>query len=181
MSDNMKSPQIDNQGSPFRRGGDTKDFFRQRLTGFGLTMIAMGVCFPLYYLGLFGGVEGPLTPAHLGERLGGMGVSKTHMLVLFLSFLIFAITWNWIYNLVSLLIGSRMTCNKTDTHGIPCGAPVKRGRAAHKKTGNVVSQYVCTHGHKRPEAHFHPVKKGAVSHTIWVISLTFCVIIICLS
>ena len=181
MSDNMKSVRIDNQVSPLNRGGDTKDFFRQRMTSFGLTMIAMGVCFPLYYLGLFGGVEGPLTPAHLGERLEEMGVSKTHMLVLFLSFLIFAITWNWVYNLVSLLMGARMTCNKTDTPGTPCGAPVKRGKVAHKKTGDVVTQYICTHGHKRPEAHFHPVKKGTVSHTIWVTSLAFCVIIACLS
>ena len=181
MNDNMKRPQIDNQVSPFSRGGGTKDFFRQRLTSFGLTMIAMGVCFPLYYLGLFGGVEGPLTPALLGERLGGMGVSKTHMLIFFLSFLIFAVTWNWVYNLVSLLIGSRMTCNKTSSHGMPCVAPVTRSKVVHKKTGIVAIQYVCTHGHKRPGANFHPVKKGAVSHTLWVISLLFCVIIACLS
>ena len=181
MSDNMKSPQMVNPVHPFSRGGDTKNFFRQRLTGFGYTMIVMGICFPLYYLGIFGSVEGPLTPAHLGERLGGMGVSKSHMLIFFLSFLIMAITWNWIYNLVSLLIGSRMTCNKTDTRGAPCGATVIRRKVTHKKTGIAASQYACPHGHKRPEAHFHPVKKGTVSHTIWVISLLFCVIIACLS
>jgi len=181
MSDNMKSPQIDNQVSHFSREGDTKDFFRQRMTGFGLTMIAMGICFPLYYLGLFGSVEGPLNPGQLGKGLASMGVSKSHMLIIFLSFLIMAITWNWIYNLVSILIGSRMTCNKTRPHNMPCGALVRRERVTRKKTGDVVTQYVCTHGHKRPEAHFHPLKKGTVSHTLWVISLLFCVIIACLS
>ncbi|MCJ7682952.1 MAG: hypothetical protein MUO68_01525, partial [Desulfobacteraceae bacterium] len=63
----------------------------------------------------------------------------------------------------------------------PCGDTVTRRKVSHKKTGIVASQYVCTHGHKRPETHFHPVKKGAFSHTIWVISLTFCVIIVYLS
>lgn len=137
----------------------------------------MSICFPLYYLGFFGSVEGPLHPAQLGETLAGMGVCKTHVLVFFLSFMIFAITWNWIYNLVSLLIGSRLTCNNTNDHRAPCGAPATRKKAAHKKTGRVVAQYVCAQGHKRPQAHFHPVKKGTFSHTLWVLSLLFCIII----
>lgn len=181
MNSTNKSTGTDNRGTPFGRDGNKQDFLRQRLTSFGLTMIAMGICFPLYYLGLFGGVEGPLNPGHLGERLSGIGVSKSHVLVLFLSFLIIFITWNWIYNLASLLSGSRMTCNKTNGKDTPCGAPVTRTKVVHKKTGIVVAQYVCTQGHKRPEAHFHPVKKGTVSHTLWVISLLFCVIIVCLS
>lgn len=163
------------------KGPGGQDYLLRRVRNFGVSMIVLGICLALYYLGFFGSVEGPLSPGNLGEGLADMGISKSHILAVLFSFLIIAITWNWIYNLVSLLIGSRMTCNKTDTHGIQCGAPVKRGRVAHKKTGNVVSQYVCTHGHKRPEAHFHTVKKGTVSHTLWVISLLFCVIILCLS
>ena len=149
---------------------------------FGLAMIVMGICFPLYYLGLFGTVEGPLNPTHLGARLAGMGVSKTHLLVLFLSLTIIAGTWNWIYNLVNLLIGSHLTCTKKVDHdGNVCGASVMRKKVMHKKTGIVVPQYVCNHGHKRPKADFHPVKKGAFSHTLWVISLLFYIIVLYLS
>ena len=140
-------------------------------------MIVMGFCFPLYYLGLFGTVDGPLNPAQLGAKFADMGVSKTHMLVFFLSFMNIAVTWNWIFNLMSIAIGSRLTCNKTDKEGTPCGAPVKRIKVVHKKTGSVTPLYVCSHGHKRPEAHFHPVKKGTFSHTLWVISLFFCIIV----
>ena len=159
----------------------THEFIRQRLTRFGLTMIVMGVCFPLYYLGLFGTVEGPLNPAKLGASLGGMGVSRFHILVFFLFLTIMAITWNWLYNLISLQIGLRFTCNKTNDNGSPCGAPVTRKKIIHKKSGIVALKYTCTHGHKRPEAHFHPVKKGTFSHTLWVISLLFCIIIFYLS
>ena len=159
----------------------TQEFLRQRLTRFGLTMIVMGVCFPLYYLGLFGTVEGPLNPANLGASLDSMGVSRIHMLVFFLCLTIIGITWNWLYNLISLQIGLRFTCNKTNDNGSPCGAPVTRKKIIHKKSGIVALKYTCTHGHKRPEAHFHPVKKGTFSHTLWVISLLFCIIIFYLS
>ncbi len=177
----MKTPESYNR-PPSGKGKGSQDFLRQRLTNFGLTMIVMGICFPLYYLGLFGTVEGPLNPSQLGTTLAGIGVSKTHMLVLFVSFLIIAVTWNWIYNWVSLLTGSRMTCiKKVDNEGAVCGAPVSRKKVLHKKTGIVVPQYECINGHKRPEAHFHPVQKGTFSHTLWVISLLFCVIIFFLS
>ena len=154
-----------------------QDFLRQRFACFGLSMIVMGICFPLYYLGLFGTEEGPLNPAQLGVKFAGIGVTKTHMMVFFFSLMIIAVTWNWIFNLVSIAIGSRLTCNKIDKEGIPCGAPVKRIKVVHKKTGRVAPVYVCSHGHKRPEAHFHPVKKGTLSHTLWVISLLFCIVV----
>ncbi|UCF83719.1 MAG: hypothetical protein JSV50_21575 [Desulfobacteraceae bacterium] len=158
-----------------------QEFIRQRLTRFGLSMIVMGICFPLYYLGLFGTMEGPLNPANLGARLGGIGVSRFHLLGFFLCLMIIALTWNWIYNVLSLLIGLRFTCSKTNDNGIPCGAPVTRKKIVHKKSGIVAPKYICTHGHKRPEAHFHPVKKSTFSHTLWVISLLFCIIIFYLS
>ena len=178
----MKRLESNNQRTSFEKPRSTQDFLRQRLTRFGLSMIVMGICFPLYYLGLFGTVEGPLNPAQLGAKLAGMGVSKTHMLVFFLSFMIIAVTWSWIYNRASLLMGLRLTCIKTLNHeGTVCGAPVTKNKVVHKKTGTVIPQYVCTHGHKRPEAHFHPVKKGIFSHTLCAISLLFCVIIVYLS
>ena len=163
--------------TPFRRWWNTRTFIQKRLIRVCLTMLVMVICIPLYYLGFFGSVEGPLNPTQLGDTLAGMGVTKTHSLVIFLSFLIIAVTWNWIFNLVSIVIGSRLTCNKTDKEGTPCGAPVKRTKVVHKKTGSVAQLYVCSHGHKRPEAHFHPVKKGTFSHTLWVISLLFCIIV----
>ncbi|MFH1954759.1 MAG: hypothetical protein ABIL06_24485 [Pseudomonadota bacterium] len=167
--------------SPFSKWWNSRSFLQKRLIRVSLSMLVMVLCFPLYYLGLFGTVEGPLHPARIGDALAGMGVTKTHAMVLFLSFLIISVTWNWIYNLVSYLAGSRLTCNKTDESGHPCGARAERRRVAHRKTGLTAPQYVCAQGHKRPEAHFHPVQKGTFSHTLWVMALIFCVIVFFLS
>jgi hypothetical protein len=169
------------QGNPFWRWWNGLTFIQKRLIRMFLSMMVMILCFPLYYLGLFGSVDGPLNPARIGASLAGMGVTKTHSMVFFLSFLIIAVSWNWIYNIVSLLTGSRLTCNKLDEEGKPCGARVERRKVEQKKTGQKVAQYVCANGHKRPEAHFHPVKKGTFSHTVWMIALIFCVIVLFLS
>ena len=152
-------------------------FVQKRLVRMSLSTVVMILCFPLYYLGLFGSVEGPLNPGRIGDSLAGMGVTKTHSFIFFLSLLIIAVSWNWIYNIVSLLLGSRLTCNKLDDEGKPCGARVERRKVEHKKTGQKVAQYVCANGHKRPDAHFHPVQKGTFSHTIWLVALTFCVVV----
>lgn len=167
--------------NPFWRWWNSLSFVQKRLFRMFLSMLVMILCFPLYYLGLFGSVEGPLNPARIGASLAGMGVTKTHSLVFFLSFLIIAVSWNWIYNMVSLLTGSRLTCNKPDEEGKPCGARVERRKVEQKKTGQKGVQYVCAQGHKRPDAHFHPVQKGTFSHTVWVIALIFCVIVLFLS
>ena len=136
-------------------------------------MLVMIVCFPLYYLGLFGSVDGPLNPARLGERLAGMGISRTHSMVFFLTFLIVAVSWNWIFNLVSLAMGSRMTCTRPKAGGSPCGAAVRRDKTENQNQ----TVYICVKNHRRTDAHFHPVRKGAVSHSIWLISLVFCIIV----
>ena len=169
------------QGNPFWRWWNSLSFVHKRLVRMSLSTVVMLLCFPLYYLGLFGSVEGPLNPARIGDFLAGMGVTKTHSLVFFLSFLIIAVSWNWIYNIVSLLVGARLTCNKADEEGKPCGARVERRKVEQKKTGQKVAQYVCANGHKRPDAHFHPVQKGMVSHTVWLVALTFCVVVFLLS
>ena len=132
------------QESLFSRWWNSRTFIQKRLIRFCFSMLVMVLCFPLYYLGLFGTVEGPLNPARIGESLAGLGVTRTHSMVFFLSFLIMAVTWNWIYNLVSYLAGARLTCNKTDEDGKPCGARAERKKVVHKKSGETVSQYVCT-------------------------------------
>ena len=169
------------QGNPFWRWWSGLSFIHKRLVRMSLSTVVMILCFPLYYLGLFGSVEGPLNPARIGDFLASMGVTKTHSLVFFLSFLIIAVSWNWIYNTVSLLVGARLTCKKPDEEGKICAAKAERKKVANEKTGKVVVQYICEKGHKRPQAHFHPVQKGTISNTVWVICLAFCVIVLFLS
>jgi len=176
----MKTFQAHKRIAP-RAEKSSQDFLRQRLTNFGLTMIVMGVCFPLYYLGFFGSVDGPLNPSQLGERLAAVGVSKAYMLVFSLSLFIITASWNWIYNLISFFMGWRLTCKKTTDDGAPCGTPVKRKKFTHKRNGVLVVGYLCEKGHKRPDAHFHPVKKGIPSHSLWVVTLVFCIVVFCLS
>lgn len=177
----MKSSEFYNRESVLRRWWNSRSFVQQRLIRFCLSMLVMVVCFPLYYLGLFGSVQGPLNPAHIGEKLAGMGMTRTHSLIMFLSLLIIAVSWNWIFNLASLLAGARLTCKRTLAGGAVCGAPVKRGKTIDKKTGRIVPRYVCAQGHKRPDAHFHPVRKGTVSHAVWAMSLVFCIIVFLMS
>ncbi|MBN1104425.1 MAG: hypothetical protein JXL84_13490 [Deltaproteobacteria bacterium] len=167
--------------SPFRKWWNSLSFIQKRLIRLGMSMIVMAICLPLYYLGLFGSVDGPLNPSRIGESLAGMGLSRTHSAVFFLAILIVSISWNWIFNLVSYLMGARLTCTKPDEQGGVCGARAERRKVVQKKTGQVVPQYVCSNGHKRPDAHFHPFQKGTVSHTIWVIALAFSAIVLFLS
>jgi hypothetical protein len=146
-----------------------RGFLQNRLASFGLTLIVMGASFGLYYLGLFGTVDGPLAPARMGTALAEMGVSQRHVIVMLLTLLIGALTWNWIFNLASMLAGQRMTCNAVDkATGETCGAAVQRLKHQAKRSGQTVVEYRCPHGHLRPEAHFHPVRKGTVSNTIWI-------------
>ena len=169
------------QESGFRMWWNGLDFLHKRLIRMLLSLLVMALCFPLYYLGLFGSVEGPLNPARIGDFLAGMGVTKIHSLAFFLSFLIIAVSWNWIYNIVSLLVGARLTCKRPDEEGKLCGARVERRKVEQKKTGQKVAQYVCANGHKRADAHFHPIQKGKISNTLWPIALIFCVIAFFLS
>jgi hypothetical protein len=146
-----------------------------------MSMLVMVICFPLHSMGLFGSVDGPLNPARIGESLAGLGATRTHFALIFLSFLIIAVTWNWIFNWVSLIAGNRLTCKREMEEGVVCGASVKRTRATDKKTGRQIDRYVCIHGHKRADAHFHPVRKGTFSNCLWVVSMTFCLIVLFLS
>lgn len=169
MSEQQINPAMVTGNDQQRRG-----LVSNRLHNFGLTMVVMGASFILYYLGLFGTVDGPLTPGNMGAALSGLGVTQRHVIMVLLSILIFALCWNWVYNLTSVLMGTRMTCKATDKDGdATCGAPVKRTRHLSKRTGHAVVEYVCASGHRRSEAHFHPIKKGSVSNTVWIACLAF--------
>ena len=170
MSKQNMNPVMFTGNDPSQQG-----FGCNRLHSFGLTMIVMGISFGLYYLGLFGTVEGPLTPANMGATLSGLGVTQRHVIMVLISILIFAVSWNWIFNLSSVLAGARMTCKamkKGDDNGL-CGAPVKRTRRDSKRTGKRVVEYVCPCGHRRADAHFHPLKKGSMGNTVWMACLAF--------
>ncbi|MBW2593084.1 MAG: hypothetical protein JRE58_08835 [Deltaproteobacteria bacterium] len=158
-----------------------KSYAQQRLFKFGVTMMVMGGSFFLYFLGLFGNVEGPLEPEKLGNFLADLGVSQTHIMIMFLFIMIVSITWNHVFNLVNLLIGARLTCTCSNADGRQCNAPVRRVKTADRKTGTRIVRYVCEHGHKSNEAHFNAVKKGPVSHSIWIASLIFLGIVFFLS
>lgn len=150
---------------------------QQRLWHFGLTMIVMGISFFLYYLGLFGRVDGPLNPSQLGEHLAALGVSKAHIMIIVVFLTLLSLTWNWIYNLASFLRGKRLTCSKIDTRGYVCGEPVGRITLTRRKNSKRIRRYLCGEGHKQAEAHFHAVKKGTVGHVVWMISVIFTFIV----
>jgi hypothetical protein len=157
--------------------GNLQNFWQRRGHRFGLDMIVIGVCFGLYYLGFFGSVAGPLHPAQIGDNLVRWGVTKAHLLIFFICLALAAICWNWLFNLACYLQGRRLTCNQNGPDGVCCNAPAVRIRSIHKKTGAVVHLYRCSQGHRRNEAHFHPVKKGMAGHTIAAIAFIFCVIV----
>lgn len=171
----MKPTAIDNAKRPYQYG-----LARNRAHSFGLTMIVMGASFILYYLGLFGTVDGPLSPDKLGTALAGLGVTRQHVIGVLLFFLFAAVSWNWIFNLSSLLMGRRLTCAAPgDGPDGVCGAPVQRRRRRSKRSGRTGVEYACGHGHRQKQAHFHPVKKGTLGHTVWAACLVFVLIAIC--
>jgi hypothetical protein len=104
-----------------------RSYGQQRLGRFGLTLIVMGISFILYYLGLFGGVDGPLNPSRLGAHLTLWGVSKAHLLMFATGMTLLTLTWNWIYNLAGFLLGTRRTCRPVDAHF----HPLKKGTIGH--------------------------------------------------
>lgn len=174
----MKSAQrrpprsVPGEDKPHRRG-----YIQNRLQNFGLTMIVMGASFVLYYLGLFGGVAGPLQPERIGDKLAVLGFSNRHLLFICLSFMVIAITWNWMYNAINRFLGRDMTC-AVPGEGEPgfCARPVRR-----EMGGRAAGRYVCAAGHQSLKAHFHIVKKGTVSHFLWMMFLVFSAIVFHLS
>jgi hypothetical protein len=177
MNEYAMALEPDYSQSAFKRWWKRLDLLQQRMLRLCLSLLVMVLCFPLYYAGLFGTQEGPLNPANIGARLAEMGVSQTHAMVLFTTLVIVAVSWNWIYNAVSLAAGHRLTCSHAEPDGRVCGAAATRGKVTRKLTGKTVEQYTCPRGHRRGEGHFHPVRKGVVSHCVWVLAVFFCLVV----
>ncbi|WP_300672507.1 hypothetical protein [Desulfoluna sp.] len=155
---------------------DQSQYLRKRTHSIGVSMIVMGGSFFLYYLGLFGNVQGPLTPSTLGASLAGLGLTKKHMLLFFLSFFIMSLIWNHLFNLTAFVTGARRRCLGEDEEGHVCGAVTRKIKGI-SAIGEKVVQYECAQGHLCTEAHFEAVKKGVVSYTVTVAALMFCVIV----
>jgi hypothetical protein len=156
----MNTPNVTSSNNACQPG-----FVQSRLHNFGLTMIVMGASFGLYYLGLFGAVDGPLRPDRIGDRLAAVGFSNRHLLMGLIALMGIAIVWNWLYNAICRLLGRRLTCAcRTEGADGFCAAPVRRVRRGH---------YVCAAGHTRPNARFHALKKGTVAHFFWMMFLVF--------
>jgi hypothetical protein len=135
--------------------------------GFGLNMIVMAVSFALYFLGFFGGVEGPLTMTNIGRGLADLGFTSESFQGLLIAIFILALTWNWVLNLVAHLTGQRLTCTAGSAQEGFCGELVERRRSSGEK----VWAYACPHGHARKEAHFHPIRKGRLANSVLAASL----------
>ena len=155
--------------APHQRG-----LVQNRLQNFGLTMVVMGASFGLYYLGLFGSVPGPLEPARIGDQLAALGFSDRHLLVTFLVFLVISISWNWLYNAVIRLRGRHMTCAfRKDGETAFCSELISK-----EKSDFSAGRYVCSAGHKCSKVHIQVVKKGTVSHFLWMMWLVFSAMVV---
>jgi hypothetical protein len=94
------------------------DFARRQLRSFGLTLITMGICFPLYYLGFFGTVEGPLQPDRIGDTLAGLGIARIHFLAVFVAAMILSLAWPQIVKLAVKWSGRRAVAVQGSQTGI---------------------------------------------------------------
>lgn len=135
--------------------------------GFGLNMIVMAVCFGLYYLGFFGRVEGPLSMPNIGRFLSDIGFTVNSFQAMLVIFFVIALTWNWILNLIAHLSGQCLTCAKGSPQDGFCGELVQRRR---DNSGQGWT-YACPHGHRRKDAHFHPIRKGKLANSLLMASL----------
>ena len=135
--------------------------------GFGLNMIVMAVSFGLYYLGFFGGVDGPLATVSLGRTLAGIGFTSASFQVMLVILFIIALTWNWVLNLAAHLTGQRLTCTKGSPQEGFCAELVQRDREDSGKSWT----YTCPRGHCRNDAHFHPIRKSKLANSLLMASL----------
>lgn len=135
---------------------------QRRMIAFGLNIVVMAVCFPLYYLGFFGSVEGPLNMANIGRGLAGMGFTVASFQALLIAVFIGLLTWNWLLNLIAHLTGQRLTCTQGSPEQGFCGQLVERRRDHDGKSW----VYACAKGHLRSAAHFHPIRKGKLANSL---------------
>jgi hypothetical protein len=135
--------------------------------GFGINMIVMAVSFALYYLGFFGRVDGPLSMPNIGRSLADIGFTVTSFQAMLVVLFVIALTWNWVLNVIAHLTGQRLSCTKGSPPEGFCGDLVQR-RRDDSGTG---WSYTCPRGHRRSDAHFHPIRKGKLANSILMASL----------
>ena len=135
--------------------------------GFGLNMVVMAVSFGLYYLGFFGRVDGPLSMPNIGRTLADIGFTVNSFQAMLVILFVIALTWNWVLNLVAHLSGQRLTCTKGSLQAGFCGELVQRRRDESGRSWI----YTCPHGHRRSDAHFHPIRKGKWANSLLMASL----------
>ena len=101
-------------------------------------------------------------------------MTRFHLAIALSGAFVCALTWNWVFNLICRAAGRRLTCAKTlNKSGRICGAAVKTVKLKGETSDRPVRQYVCQQGHKLSTAHFHPLEKGVVGHTVWLVTLAF--------
>lgn len=110
------------------------DNTRYQLRKFGYNMVALALSIALYYLGVFGTVEGPLNPSILGQHLKSFGFSRYHLLFSLFILFVISLTWNWVYNLAIRL---HFKLKYTEGNKIKKTAPkpVKKGKWGHTLWG----------------------------------------------
>ena len=96
-------------------------YFQNQLRRIGQTLVVMGGSFFLYYLGLFGNVDGPLSPDRIGLYLAGAGITKIQVKLFLLALLVLSLTWNYPINLINRI-------REKDSTG---HSPLKKGAFAH--------------------------------------------------
>ena len=154
-------------------GGGDGGYVPNRLRSFGVTLAVMGACFALYYMGLFGGVSGPLEPASIGDRLASLGFTRSHLLGMLLALTFVSIIWNWVYNALNRRLGWNLRCTAILNHsGESCGEPIV------DRTGQKPGRrYICRAGHACRQAYAPALKKGTLSHFLWMMFLIFSAIV----
>jgi hypothetical protein len=158
-----KKKKEDRPMNPTQRNGHAQRW----KTGFGLNMIVMAACFALYYLGFFGGVDGPFTTTNIGRALAGVGFTAASFQVMLVILFIVALTWNWVLNLIAHLAGHLLTCSKGSAQEGFCGEQVQRNKDGSARGWT----YTCPRGHRRNDAHFHPIRKGKLANSLLLASL----------
>lgn len=144
---------------------------QRTLRSFGLNMVVMALSFMLYYLGLFGTVEGPLNINSIARTMADAGISFTRddLQIVLITLCVIALTWNWILNMVARQAGWNYSCIAGKKE--PCGQLARRSRDENGQ-GWI---YTCASGHKETRALFRPIRKGKVAICLLMVALASCV------
>lgn len=144
---------------------------QRRLIGFFVNMVVMVLSIMLYYLGLFGTVDGPLNVTNIARVISSAGITTNDVQIILVILFVIALTWNWILNMVARRSGWNYSCAAGTKEKRPCGQLVRRGPDG----GGQGWVYTCPSGHRRTEALFHPIRKGNLATSLLMVALVCCV------